>query len=158
MINNPNIDSIDAKILEHLQADASLSVSDIADKIGMTPPPCWRRIRRLREEGILDKQVWLVDPQKVGLGVTVYATVKLVTHDPEATSAFQKAVQVYPQVQECYILLGAIDVLLKVVAKDIEAYEHFFYNHLSLLPGVRAVKSNVMMTEVKKSTQLPVAP
>ncbi len=134
----------------------ALSASDIADHLGMTPPPCWRRIKRLRDDGILDRQVWLANPELLGFGVTMYATVKLATHDADATTAFRQAVQTYPEVQECYILLGAIDVLLKVVAKDIQAYEAFFYNHLSQLPGVREVTSSVIMTEVKKTTALPV--
>lgn len=150
------LDQVDRQILSILQSDGSLSASQVAERLGMTPPPCWRRIRRLKDEGILSRQVWLVDPAKLGLGVTIYAAVKLATHDKAATTAFRKKVQTYPEVQECYILLGSIDVLIKILAVDIKAYEDFFYNHLSQLPGVREVTSSVVLTNVKNTTALPI--
>ncbi|MES2495285.1 MAG: Lrp/AsnC family transcriptional regulator [Pseudomonadota bacterium] len=149
------LDLIDRKILDLLQEDGSLSVAELADRLGMTPPPCWRRVRRLRTAGILDKQVWLVDPASVGLTMELYATVKLHAHDAQATSAFREHVRQLPEIVECYILLGQIDVLLKIVVKDIGYYEEFFYEKLSQLPGVREVNSSVVMTEVKKTTRLP---
>lgn len=154
--HNLTLDKVDRQILSLLQGDGALSVSQVAERLGMTPPPCWRRIRRLKDEGILRKQVWLVEPATIGLGVTVYATVRLTTHDKAATTAFRAKVQEYPEVQECYILLGAIDVLMKIVAADIKAYEDFFYNHLSQLPGVREVTSSTVLTKVKETTALPV--
>lgn len=149
------LDAIDRKILALLQEDGSLSISELADRIGMTPPPCWRRVRRLRDVRILDRQVWLVDPAAVGLGVTIYATVKLTTHDIEATAAFRDRIQALPEVLECYVLLGSIDVLLKILVKDIKYYEELFYERLSQIPGVREVTSSVVMSEVKKTTRLP---
>lgn len=150
------LDKVDRQILSILQSDGSLSASQVAERLGMTPPPCWRRIRRLKDEGILSKQVWLVDPAKIGLGVTIYAMVRLVTHDKTATTAFREKVQTYPEVQECYILLGSVDVLIKIVVVDIKAYEEFFYNHLSQLPGVREVTSSAVLTKVKDTTALPI--
>jgi Lrp/AsnC family transcriptional regulator len=150
------LDKVDLQILRILQSDGSLSASQVAERLGMTPPPCWRRIRRLKDEGILSKQVWLLDPAAVGLGVTIYASVKLATHDKRATTAFREKVQTYPEVQECYILLGSIDVLIKILAVDIKAYEDFFYNHLSQIPGVREVTSSVVLTKVKQTTALPI--
>jgi Lrp/AsnC family transcriptional regulator len=150
------LDSVDRRILELLQNDGGLSVSEVAERLGMTPPPCWRRIRRLKEERFLYRRVWLVDPATVGLGVTIYANIQLATHDKAATTNFREKVQTYPEVQECYILLGAIDVLVKIVVVDIKAYEEFFYNHLSQLPGVREVTSNVVLTQVKATTALPI--
>ena len=149
------LDAIDRKILALLQEDGSLSISELADRIGLTPPPCWRRVRRLRDVRILDRQVWLVDPAAVGLGVTIYATVKLTTHDIEATAAFRDRIQALPEVLECYVLLGSIDVLLKILVKDIKYYEELFYERLSQIPGVREVTSSVVMSEVKKTTRLP---
>ncbi len=152
------LDLVDRRILTALQEDGSLSVADLADKLGMTPPPCWRRIRRLKEAGVLARQAWLVNPEAVGLNVLIYATVKLAAHDAKATRAFRDKIKHLPEVLECYILLGGIDVLLKIVAKDIKSYEDFFYNKLSQLPSVREVTSSVAMTSVKNTWVLPIAP
>lgn len=149
------LDTIDRKILSFLQADGSLSIADLAEKLGMTAPPCWRRVKRLRDQGILQRQVWIADAIALGLGTTIFATVKLATHDAEATNAFRDQVGVLPEVMECHILLGTIDVLLKIVVPDIKYYESFFYDRLSQLPGVREVNSSVSMSEVKKSYILP---
>ncbi|WP_430388345.1 Lrp/AsnC family transcriptional regulator [Blastomonas fulva] len=149
------LDTIDRRILSLLQTDGSLSVADLADRLGMTAPPCWRRVKRLKDQGILQRQVWIADPIALGLGTTIFATVKLATHDAQATSAFRDQVGVLPEVMECHILLGTIDVLLKIVVPDIKYYEAFFYDRLSQLPGVREVNSSVSMSEVKKSYTLP---
>jgi len=149
------IDLTDRKILALLQEDAGLSVSDVAERVGMSAPPCWRRIRRLKDEGFLDRQVWLAAPEKLDLGLLVYATVKLAAHDRKATSAFREHVAKLPEVLECYVLLGGIDVLIKVRVPDIKYYETFFYDRLSQLPGVREVNSSVVLTQVKSTTALP---
>jgi Lrp/AsnC family transcriptional regulator len=149
------LDAIDRKILTLLQADGALSVADLADRLGMTAPPCWRRVRRLKDAGVLQRQVWLVDPEAIGLNMVVYATVKLASH--ELTDAFRERVKEWPEILECYILLGTVDVLLRIVVKDIKYYEEFFFKRLSQLPGVREVNSSVVVTEVKRTFGLPVA-
>jgi Lrp/AsnC family transcriptional regulator len=149
------LDAVDRRILRLLQEDGSLSISELAERLDMTAPPCWRRVRRLKEAKILERQVWLVDPKKVGLNVTLYTSVKLVTHDSAATLAFRKRVQALPEVLECYILLGSPDALLKIVVCDMRYYEEFFYTRLSQIPGVREVSSSVVMSEVKKTTRIP---
>lgn len=151
-----SIDIIDRRILDILQKDGSLSSAEVAAQLNMTTPPCWRRIRRLKDEGYLLKQVWLVNPDAMNLKVTIYANVKLVTHDKEATTAFRLQVQTFPEVQECYILLGVSDVLIKVLVSDIKEYEDLFYNQISQLPGVKEVTSSVVLSEVKSSTELPI--
>lgn len=151
------LDRIDRRIIELLQEDGGLSVTQLADRLGMTPPPCWRRIKALKDQGILKRQAWLVDPAKLDLNLQVYATVKLVAHDPGATTAFRERVRGIPEILECYILLGGIDVLLKIIVPDIAYYETFFYETLSQLPGTREVTSSVVMSEVKHSLALPVA-
>jgi len=150
------LDNIDRRILSALQDDGSLSIAALADQLGMTPPPVWRRVRRLKEEGVLSRQVWLVDAASVGYGVTLFATVKLITHDVEATQAFRMVVQTIPEVLECYILLGSVDVLLKIVSPSIDYYESMFYSRLSQLPGVREINSSVVMTAVKDSLKMPI--
>lgn len=154
--NVMTLDDTDRRILSLLQENASLSISELADRLGMTPPPCWRRVRRLKEKKILDKPVWLVDPKAVGLTVTIYAAVKLATHDSKATAAFRTRIQGMPEVLECYILLGSPDALLKIVVPDMNHYEALFYARLSQIPGVREVTSSVVMTEVKRTTRVPV--
>lgn len=150
------LDRIDRLILMTLQDDGSLSVAELADRLGMTAPPCWRRVRRLKDEGYLQKQIWLVDPKRVGLDVIICATVKLATHDRAATTAFREQIGRFPEVLECYILLGGIDVLLKIRVPSVKAYEDFFYERLSQLPGVREVVSSVVLSEVKNTTALPI--
>lgn len=155
---NITLDTIDRQILDFLQQDGSLSVAELADRLGMTPPPCWRRVKRLKDIGVLQRQVWIADPAALGLGTTIFATVKLATHDTEATSAFRRQVGELQEVVECHILLGTIDVLLKIIVPDIKYYESLFYDRLSQLPGVREVNSSVSMSEVKKSYALPIIP
>lgn len=149
------LDLIDRTILKLLQEDGSLSVSDLAERLNMTPPPCWRRVRRLKDLGVLQKQIWAVDRETVGLDVIIFASVKLATHDDAATAAFRDQVKLLPEILECYILLGSIDTILKIVVPDIKYYEQLFYKKLSQLPGVREVNSSVVMTEVKHTSQLP---
>lgn len=150
------LDSIDRKILALLQEDGSLSVAELAERLNMSAPPCWRRVRRLKDVGVLTRQVWFVNPETLGLNVTVYATLKLNAHDASATSEFREQIKRLPEVLECYILLGAVDVIVKMVVSDIKYYEQFFYERLSQLPGVREVNSSVVLTEVKKTARLPV--
>lgn len=156
MTEKITLDSVDRRIIALLQEDGSLSVADLADRLGMTPPPCWRRVRRLKESGVLKRQIWEVDGATIGLGVTVYATLKLKTHDARATSEFREQIKMLPEVLECYILLGSVDVIVKMVVSDIKYYEQFFYERLSQLPGVREVNSSVVLTEVKRTARLPI--
>ena len=156
IIYNLSIDLVDRRILDLLQKDGSLSSGEVASQLNMTTPPCWRRIRRLKDEGYLQKQVWLVNPEAMNLKVTIYANVRLTTHDKEATTAFRLQIQTFPEVQECYILLGTSDVLIKVLVSDIKEYEDIFFNHISQLPGVKEVTSSVVLSEVKNSTELPI--
>ena len=155
-MTTPALDPVDRRILALLQEEGSLSVSELAERIGMTAPPCWRRLRRLRDAKILLKQIWLVDASTMGFSVTIFASVKLAAHDSPATTAFRERVRELPEVLECYALLGSPDVLLKIVVSNMNYYEEFFYKRLSQLPGVREVSSSVVMSEVKKTTRLPI--
>lgn len=149
------LDAVDKRIISLLQEDGDLSISDLADRLGMTPPPCWRRVKALKESGVLMRQTWKVDPKKIGLNICMFATVKLVAHDHSAVLAFRDEVKKAPEILECYILLGSLDVLLKIVAPSIEYYESFFYERLSQLPAVREVTSSVVMSEIKNTHALP---
>lgn len=149
------LDEIDRSILRALQSDGGLSINALAQQLDMTTPPCWRRVKRLKDLGVLQRQVWIVDPESVDLNITIFATIKLATHDSSATTAFREHISRLPEVLECYVLLGSIDVLLKIVVRDVAYYETWFYERLSQIPGVREVTSSVVMSEVKKTHSLP---
>lgn len=149
-----HLDSFDKKILTILQRDASLTASELATKIGLSTSPCWRRIKRLIDTGILKKRVAILDHNQLGLDAIVFAEVKLEAHGHEALPNFQKAVEKLPEVIECYTVLGEMDFLLKVVTTDIHAYERFLRQLLSL-PAVREVNSKMVVSEIKCTNELP---
>ncbi|MDE0283990.1 MAG: Lrp/AsnC family transcriptional regulator [Gammaproteobacteria bacterium] len=148
------LDQFDRKLLTVLQRDAGLTVSELAAKIGLSTSPCWRRLRRMEDAGVLKKRVAVLDHNQLGLDVIVFAEVKLEAHGHEALPNFQKAVEKLPEVLECYTVLGEMDFLLKVVATDIHAYERFL-RHLLSLPAVREVNSKMVVSEIKCTNELP---
>lgn len=150
------LDSFEKKILTVLQADASLSNSEVAERVGLSPSPCWRRIQKLRDEGVIRKQVVLLDRKKLGLNAQIFAQVKLNTHGRQHLDEFAAAIREFPEVLEAYVLMGSVDFLLRVVAADIEAYERFFFEKLSRVPGIQEVNSVVALSEIKATTALPV--
>ena len=115
MTDSSVIDSIDRRILEVLQRDASLSNAQVASQVGLSGSPCWRRIRRLERDGVIRRRVALLDPAKLGLGVVVFASVKLSAHGRQAIPEFEEAVKQYPEVLECYTVSGGVDFMLRVV-------------------------------------------
>jgi Lrp/AsnC family transcriptional regulator len=150
------LDKYEKHILALLQEDASLSTAQISERIGLSPSPCWRRVDRLEKEGFIKRKVALVDRRKVGLNAHVFAQVKLNAHGRANLDDFTKAIRAFPEVLECYVLMGPVDFLIRVVAPDIEAYERFFFNQLSQLPGVQEVNSTVALSEIKATTALPI--
>lgn len=151
------LDRYEKRILELLQEDASLSTSAIAEKVGLSASPCWRRIDRLEREGFIQRRVALVDRKKVGLNAHIFAQIKLNAHGRANLDEFTAAIRAFPEVLECYVLMGSVDFLVRVVARDIEAYERFFFDRLSQLPGVQEVNSTVALSEIKATTVLPIA-
>ena len=149
-----SLDKFDKKILTILQRDASLTVSELAVKIGLSTSPCWRRVNRLSDAGILKKRVAILDHAQLGLDVIVFAEVKLESHGREALPNFQSAVEKLPEVLECYTVLGEKDFLLKVVTTDVHAYEQFLHELLSF-PFVREVNSRMAVSEIKCTNELP---
>lgn len=150
------LDRYEKRILELLQEDASLPTSAIAEKIGLSASPCWRRIDRLEREGFIRRRVALVDRHKVGLNAHIFAQIKLNAHGRANLDEFAEAIRELPEVLECYVLMGSVDFLIRVVAPDIEAYERFFFDRLSQLPGVQEVNSTVALSEIKATTALPI--
>jgi len=150
-----HIDDIDRRILKILQADSSISTAEIAKQVGLSLSPCWRRIRRLEKAGIIRGRVALLDRHALGLEVTVFASVKLSEHGTLALPEFEAAIEGLPEVIECYAMTGEVDYLLHVVTRDIRAYERFLREHLLQLPTVREVHSQIALSELKYTTQLP---
>ena len=151
------IDAIDRTILMILQADASLSTAEIAAKAGTSQSSVWRRIEKLEKLGIIRKRVALLDRAKLGLGMMVFAHVKLQAHGQRTLPLFEEAVRRFPEVVECYTLLGETDYLLRVITRDAAAYETFFRKHLSQVASVQFTNSSMAISEVKSTTELPLS-
>lgn len=149
------LDDIDRRILSLLQRDAAQPVTEIADEVGLSQTPCWRRIQRLKEAGYIRSQVCLLDRQRVGLNAQIFAQVKLSAVGRSHLAEFSDAIRQFPEVLECFVLMGSVDFLLRIVAQDIEAYEHFFFEKLSRVPGVQEINSMVALSEIKSTTELP---
>ena len=149
------MDEIDASILKILQSDASLSNAEIAGRVGLSTTPCWRRIRRLEEQGVIQRRVALVDPHKINLAVTVFVAVRTNQHSEQWFKGFAEAVAEMPEVVEFYRLSGDIDYLLRVVVPDIDAYDRL-YKRLIERVDLFDVSSSFAMEQIKLTTALPV--
>ena len=149
------MDRIDFRILEALQSDATRSTADVAGAVGLSPSPAWRRIALLEESGVIRRRVALLDREKLGLSVMVVVNVRLTTHGRQSLADFEQRVRAFPEVMQCFTVMGAIDFVLVVVTTDIRAYERFMREHLSQLPGIHGIESNIVMTTVKDTTALP---
>ncbi len=152
-----SLDRLDIRILDVLQEDATLSAADIAEKVGTATATCWRRIQRLEREGVMRARVALLDRERLGLNLMVFAHVKLANHGRDALTRFEQSVREYPEVLECYTLLGETDFLLRIVTRDIKAYEAFFLDHLSRIAGVQSVSSSIALSIIKETTSIPLA-
>ncbi|HEY1128682.1 MAG TPA: Lrp/AsnC family transcriptional regulator [Roseateles sp.] len=150
------LDRASLQILEALQADARLSTQALADKVGLSATPVWRRVREMEERGVIRGQVVLVDREKVGLSICVLANVSLVRHSEGAVEQFERLVTTRREIIECHAITGEADYVIKVVAADMKAYDLFLQQHIFKLPGVSSVRSNVVLREVKYETALPV--
>ena len=151
-----DIDQTDRRILQLLQTEAGINAAAVGERIGLSQSACWRRIQRLRDEGVIKDQPVILDAEKVGLSTMVFAQVKLTSHGRSNLTDFADAVRKYPEVLDCYVVLGNIDFLLRIVAEDIKGYERFIYEKLSQLPGVQEVNSSIALSEIKHTTVLPI--
>lgn len=138
-----------------LQRDGRIANNDLARAIGLSPTPCWRRVRRLEREGVIDRYVALLDPEKVNLGVTVYANVSLENHQRPTVQEFDDHIGRYDEVVECVYLSGTFDYLLKIMVADMAAYERFLSERLMQISGVRTVSSHFCLKRKKATTALP---
>jgi len=151
-----DLDKQDVKILELLQQDASRSTNEIAEKLNMSQSPCWRRINRLQQAGMIQKTVSLVDREAVGMDLVAFTTINLSQAGRHNMESFEKAVAKLDEVMECYTMTGAWDYMLKVVVKDIRHYEKFVRSQLLVeVPNIGEIHSHMAVTEIKNVTQLP---
>ncbi len=152
---NKNLDNIDKKILMHMQRDGRISFADLSKKIGLSPSPCFRRLRSLETGGVILGYAALLDQKKVGLPVNVFVSVKLEKSRGEALARFSNAIAGWPEVLECYLMTGTRDYLLKVVVADIDAYETFLTEKLMQLEGVVSIESSIALSQAKHTNILP---
>ena len=152
----PTLDRIDRRILECLQKDGGLSNQELAEKVGLSPSPCLRRVRALEEAGIILGRVTLLDRKKLGLSLTVILGIGMDRHTPERFEQFEAAVAALPEVQECYLVTGQeADYQLKVVVPDMDAYQEFLLGKITRIPGVSGVRSSFVLRRVIDSTEVP---
>jgi len=150
------MDRIDRKILNLLQDQADLPITDLAERIGLSQTPCWRRVKKLESDGIIRGRTVLLDPIALGLSATVFASLKLRQHDEATLEAFEAAAKERPEVVECFSMSGDSDYILRIVINGIDAYEQFLKKVLLHLPGVAAVNSSFALKCVKLTTRLPI--
>ncbi len=150
------LDRLDRRILDLLQREATLPVAEVAARTGLSTTTCWRRIQQLEHEGVIRGRVALLDRSALGLDVTIFAHVKLSTQGRDAIAAFAEAIRERPEVLDCYTTMGEWDFMLRIVTRDIKAYEAFYLDHLSKLPNVQSINSSVTVTVIKETTVLPI--
>jgi DNA-binding Lrp family transcriptional regulator len=155
-MSQQRLDEIDLKILRHMQEHARTSNADLADRVGLSPAPCLRRVRALEQNGVIRRHVTLVDPTSVDLAVTVFVQISLDLQVEDRLEIFERAVLRRPEVLECYLMTGDSDYLLRVVVPDVAAYERFLKDSLTRIESVAGIKSSFALKQVKYSTALPI--
>jgi Lrp/AsnC family transcriptional regulator len=148
------LDQMDLKILKILQEDCTLPVAEIGKMVGLSTTPCWRRIQRLEQEGVIERRVALLSPLKVGAGVTVFVAITTTQHNPGWLERFHAVVQNFPEVVEAYRMSGQVDYLLRVVVPDIASYDRFYKSFIAQIE-LTDVSSSFAMEQIKFTTALP---
>jgi DNA-binding Lrp family transcriptional regulator len=149
-----SLDDIDRRILDRLQRDGRLSNADLAQEVGLSPSPCWRRVKALEEAGVIKGYTAQLDAKAVGLSVTVFMSVSLTTQVEKALQAFERAASERPEVMECYLMTGDSDYLLRIVVPDLEAYERFVMDFTKIV-GIAQIRSSLALRTVKQGAALP---
>ena len=154
-ILSETLDAIDAKILDLIQHDAGLSVAEIADRVGLSSSPCWRRIKRLEDSGVIQGRVTILDRERLGLTFEVYCTVKLSLPSKENLDAFEAAIARMPEVMQCATVTGAADYEIRVVTRDMHAFDAFLRDRLLSLGLISNIESRIVIRTVKHTTAAP---
>lgn len=151
------MDLTDRKILDLIQRDAGLSIAEIGKQVGLSQTPCWKRMQRLEAEGVIHRRVALLDPEKLGLGLTVFVSIETKDHSEDWLKQFAEVVSAMPEVLEFYRMAGDVDYMLRVVVADMQAYDGFYKRLITAVP-LKNVTSRFAMERVKWTTVLPILP
>ncbi len=155
VLKGEKMDAIDRKILAQVQKDASLSVAEIGQRVGLSSTPCWKRLQRLEADGVITRRVALVDPDKIGLGITVFVSIETGDHSEDWLQRFADTVGAMPEVMEFYRMAGDVDYMLRVVVPDIAGYDTFYKKLIATVP-LKNVTSRFAMERIKSTTALPI--
>jgi Lrp/AsnC family transcriptional regulator len=150
------MDAIDRKILTVVQQDSSLSVAEIGQRVGLSSTPCWKRLQRLESDGVILRRVALIDPEKIGLGITVFVSIETGDHSQDWLKQFAEVVGAIPEVMEFYRMAGDVDYMLRVVVPDIAGYDAFYKKLIGTVP-LKNVTSRFAMERIKSTTALPIS-
>ena len=150
------MDAIDRKILAVVQQDSSLSVAEVGQRVGLSSTPCWKRLQRLEADGVIMRRVALIDPEKIGLGITVFVSIETGDHSQDWLKHFADVVGAMPEVMEFYRMAGDVDYMLRVVVADIAGYDTFYKKLIATVP-LKNVTSRFAMERIKSTTALPIA-
>lgn len=149
------LDETDHKILHLLQNNSRMTNSELAETVNLSPSPCIRRVRQLEESGVIQRYVTLLNPAAMGLPISVFVNISLEKQSNENLKVFEETINNYPEVMECYLMTGGADYLLRVVLSDLEDYEHFLRDKLTMIPGVSNIQSSLALKQVHYKTELP---
>jgi DNA-binding Lrp family transcriptional regulator len=149
------LDAVGARILDLIQHDAALSVAEIAEQVGLSSSPCWRRIKKLEDDGVIQRRVTILDREKLGLTFEVYCTVKLSLPTKQNLDTFEQAVLRWPEVVQCATVTGAADYELRIVTRDMHAFDDFLRDRILSLGLVSNIESKIVVRSVKNSTAVP---
>ncbi len=149
------LDAVDARILDLIQHDAGLSVAEVAERVGLSSSPCWRRIKRLEDAGVIQRRVTILDREKLGLGFEVYCTAKLSLPTKDNLEAFEAAIDGWSEVVQCATVTGSADYELRIITRDMNAFDEFLREKLLSLGLVSNVESRIVIRGVKNSTAVP---
>ena len=150
------LSTMDIRILDQLQRDASLSTNDLAEKVGLSQSPCWRRVQKLKDDGYIRQQVAILDRAKFGESIYVFATIKMGPLTEQQRADFFRKIELAPEILECHTVFGELDGLIKVIAASLTDYQNFIFNTILKLPGVIDIQSTATVNEVKHSTAIPI--
>ena len=149
------LDEINRRILSALQQDGRLTLAELAQKVGLSPSPCHRRVRLLEERGVIERYAAVINQRSVGLPVSVFVSIKLESQREDSLARFAKAIAPWPEILECYLMTGQRDYLLRVVVADLAAYEVFLKTKLTRLSGINSIESSFALEQVKYTHMLP---
>lgn len=138
-----------------MQKDCSISTTDLADRVGLSQSPCWRRLQRLKDDGYIKKQVAILDRTKFGSSLYIFAYLKMATLTERQRAEFLRSIQLIPEILECHTVFGEMDIVMKVLAQSLEWYQKFIFETIMKLPGVQDIQSTVTLVELKSTTEIP---